>query len=537
LFVLDLVTKVWDDDGNLITAESDLKISVGSDQYTFHLERLETSPFTDDDTCNSMSIQELWNTIQVSRLLPTSPFVHVQPKHDGASLPRLLSDDKGNSSKTALKYTNPHVKMSSLYPLTASLPLQKAAMKLKTTNLNGVTSRSYEDWERSHDLLGSTICERNNTISGRRFHVHSYTASNRIPWTYESYPALPNTSPHLLPYHQSTAVPTNINHRPHYLSSVVFKSKPKKVDVEQLERDCDFNDSKSIIKSFRLYGRLRPLLSEIAKLKTREEKIQYVRTWRNMSREEQEQYKKVKKVESEVIKQQILNEKSRRDQELKELARRKKISITRHAKREMKKFMKAFALHSLDDATCDTKTTPEKKKESNRQRKAPVKKKQIKNTPHTRQKKSPIKKIRNSPAIRVQSPSKTNKRKPTSIEDDERSMRRVKRSKLVTGPDTIEKSHHHKVKPRMVDKKSYTPKQKKVKQTTESNKQSPRRTIRTNSKSSQAKNESPRKKVTPRFVTDKESGMLSLASPMVAFCRLGKRRKRDVTVRVKWASK
>lgn len=541
-YVLDLVTKVWDDDGNLMTVENDLNISVGIDQYTFHLERLQSSfSLVDDDTCNSMSIQELWNTIQVSRLLPTSPFVHVHPKHNGASLPKLLCNDKGDSAKTVLKYTNPHVKLSSLYPLTASLPLKKAAMKLKTANLNDVrTSRSYEDWNRTHDPLGSTICERNNTISGRRLHVHSYTASNRIPWTYESYPALPNTS-HLLPYHQSTAVPTNINHRPlianpQHISSVMYK--PKQLKIKPKERDCDFDDSKSIIKCFRLYnGCLRPLLSEITKLRTKEEKIQYVRKWRSMTREEQEQYKKVKREEAEVIKQQILNEKSRRGQELKELARRKKISITRKAKREMMKFTKTFVL-SLDDAICEIKTTPEKKTESIRQRKTPVKKKHINNTSHPRQKKSPIKKIRNSPAIRVQSPPKSNKRKTTSVEDDKRSMRRAKRSRLVTGPDTIEKSHHHKVKPRMVDKKSYTPKQKKVKQTTASKKQSPRRTIRTNSKSSQVKNESPRKKITPRFVTDKESGMQTLASPMVAFCRLEKRsRKRDVNVRVKWASK
>ena len=526
-----------------MTAESDLNISVGSDQYTFHLERLETSPLTDDDTCNSLSTDELWNTIQVSRLLSTSPFVHVQPKHDGSCLPRLLSDDKG-ASKTVLKYTSSYVKMSSLCPLTASLPLQKAAMKLNTANLNDFTSRSYEN--RTHERLGSTICERNNMTSGRRLHVHSYTASNRIPWTYESYPVLPNTS-HLLPYHHpSTAVPTNINNRPlvanPHISSFMYKPKqlkvkPKKVDVEKLEKNCDFNDPKSIIKCFRLYGRLRPLLSEIAKLRTKEEKIQYVRTWRNMSREEQEQYKKAKREEAEIMKQQILNEKSRRNQELKELARRKKISITRKAKREMMKFTKTFVL-SLDDVMCEIKTTPRKKKEPNRRRKTSVKKKQMSNTPTTRRTKSSNKKIRNSPVTRVQSPPpKSNKRKPTSVEDDERSMRRAKRSRLVAGPDTIEKSHHHKVEPRMVEKKSYTPKQKKVKQTTASKKQSPRRTIRTNSKSSQV-NESPRKKVTPRFVTDKESGMQSLASPMVAFCRLEKRsRKRDVKVHVKWASK
>ena len=496
-----------------------------------------------------MSIQELWNTIQVSRLLPTSPFVQDQPKHDGASLPRLLSDD---SSKTVLKYTNPHVKMSTLYPLTASLPLQKAAMKL-TANLNDVrTSRSYEDWNRTHERLGSTICERNNTISGRRLHVHSYTASNRIPWTYESYPALPNTL-HLLPHHHpSNAVPNNINHRPliakPHISSVMYKPKqlkikPKKVDVELLERGCDFNDPKSIIKCFRLYGHLRPLLSEIAKLKTREEKIQYVRKWRSMTRGEQEQYKKVKREEAEVMKQQILNEKSRRNQELKELARRKKISITRKAKRDMKKVMMTFALHSLDDAICDTKTTPEKKKESYRQRKSPVKKKQINNTSPPRQKKSPNKKIRNSSVIRVQSPPKTNKRKTSSVEDDER-LRRAKRSRLVTGPDTIEKSHH-KVTPRMVNKKSHTPNKKKVQgklggakvkqSTTASNKQSPKRTIWRNSKSPQVKNESPRK-ITPRFITDQE-GMQSLEIPMVAYCQLGKRRKRDVKVHIKWASK
>jgi len=495
-----------------MTVGNDLNISVGSDQYTFHLERLETSPLADDNTCNSLSIQELWNTIQVSRLLPTSPFMNVKPKHNGASLPKLLCNDKGDSAKTVLKYTNPHVKLSSLYPLTASLPLQKAA----------------KNWNRTHDRLGPKICERNNMISGRRLHVHSYTASNRIPWTYESYPSLSDTS-HLPCHHPSQS------------------TVPKKVDVEQLERDCDFNDSKSIIKCFKLYACRRPLLSEIVKLKTREEKILYIRNWRSMTREEQEQYKKVKREEAEVIKQQILNEKSRRGQELKELARKKKISITRKAKREMKKFMKMCALHYLDDAICDIKTSLEKKKEPNRQRKTPVKKKQISNTAQTRQMKSPSKKYRNSPATRVQSPPKTNKRKSTSVVDDERSMRRAKRSRLVTGPDTIEKSHH-KVTPRMVDKELYTPRQKKVQKklgdakvkqsTVASNKQSPRRTIRTNSKSSQVKNESPRKKVTPRFVTDKESGMQSLASPMVAFCRLEKRsRKRDVKVHVKWASK
>lgn len=487
---------MWNDDGDLITAESDLNISVGSDQYTFHLERLETSLLTDNDTCNSMSIDELWNTIQVSRLLPTSPFVHVQPKQDGTCLPRLLSDD---SSKT-LKYTNTHAKMSSLYQLTTSLPLQKAA----------------KNWNRTHDRLDPTICERNNMISGRRLHVHSYTASNRIPWTYESYPSLSDTS-HLPCHHPSQS------------------TVPKKVDVEQLERDCDFNDSKSIIKCFKLYASRRPLLSEIAKFKTKGEKIQYVRHWRSMSREEQEQYKKVKKEESEVIKQQILNEKSRRDQELRALARRKKISITRKAKREMKNFMKMCAL-SLDDAICDIKTTPEKKTESNRQSESPVKKKQINNTSPPRQ--------RTSSVIRVQSPSKTNKRKTTTVEDDERSMRRTKRSRLATGPDTIEKSHH-KVTPRMVNKKSHTPNKKKVQgklggakvkqSTTASNKQSPKRTIWRNSKSPQVKNESPRK-ITPRFITDQE-GIQSLETPMVAYCQLGKRRKRDVKVHIKWASK
>ena len=130
-FVLDLVTKVWNDNGDLMTTESDLNISVGSDQYTFHLERLETSPLAGDDTCNSMSTDELWNTIQISRFLPTSPFVHVHPKHNGASLPKLLCNDKGDSAKTVLKYTNLHAKMPSLYPLTASLPLKKAAMSLR----------------------------------------------------------------------------------------------------------------------------------------------------------------------------------------------------------------------------------------------------------------------------------------------------------------------------------------------------------------------------------------------------------------------
>ena len=75
----------------------------------------------------------------------------------------------------------------------------------------------------------------------------------------------------------------------------------------------------------------------------------------------------------------------------------------------------------------------------------------------------------------------------------------------------------------------------KVKQSTASNKQTPKKlTIWTNSTSPpQVKNESPRK-ITPRFVTDEESGMQSLANPMVAFCRLG---KRDVKVHIKWASK
>ena len=62
----------------------------------------------------------------------------------------------------------------------------------------------------------------------------------------------------------------------------------------QLQR-CDFTDPKSIKAHFgyqRGKGKLRPMLSEIAKLRTHEEKAQYVRIWRKLTKEAQERWRK-----------------------------------------------------------------------------------------------------------------------------------------------------------------------------------------------------------------------------------------------------
>ena len=75
-------------------------------------------------------------------------------------------------------------------------------------------------------------------------------------------------------------------------------------DQDQLEKECVFSDARSIMTTFKYCkdkGRLRPLLSEIAKCQTYEEKVQYIKEWRNMTREKQEQYKKVKKEQADAL--------------------------------------------------------------------------------------------------------------------------------------------------------------------------------------------------------------------------------------------
>ncbi|KAL7534170.1 hypothetical protein ACHAXR_005696, partial [Thalassiosira sp. AJA248-18] len=61
------------------------------------------------------------------------------------------------------------------------------------------------------------------------------------------------------------------------------------------ETDCNFSSQQSIVDYFRNVpgkGKLRPMLSQIATLETEEAKAQYVRDWRNLTKEQQENYKK-----------------------------------------------------------------------------------------------------------------------------------------------------------------------------------------------------------------------------------------------------
>ena len=102
------------------------------------------------------------------------------------------------------------------------------------------------------------------------------------------------------------------------------------------EMDCNFTDSQSIMKSFKFCkgkGRLRPSLSEIATRQTIQEKILYIRQWRNLTKEEQEQQKK------DVVKEATSSKKQKRKTQVEE-----NIAVSLDASTEIEVFLHTIIL-------------------------------------------------------------------------------------------------------------------------------------------------------------------------------------------------
>lgn len=126
-------------------------------------------------------------------------------------------------------------------------------------------------------------------------------------------------------------------------SSHLAHTKDSELQQLQLSINCDFTNPKSIRDNFgykRGKGKLQPMLSEIAKLKTNKEKAQYVRIWRTLTKENQERWKKSRK-------ETRLKEKEQRKRKREELQAAKKVRMTCNAKREMKVFAYSV-IHSVE---------------------------------------------------------------------------------------------------------------------------------------------------------------------------------------------
>ena len=345
----------------------------------------------------------------------------------------------------------------------------------------------------------------------------------------------------------------------------------KEVDQHQLEKECDFTDLKSIMKCFKHCkdkGRLRPELSEIASLGSTEDKVLFLRNWRNMTSEQQEQHKKERRREASAQKKAakaeerrrrkqlaeeqrmaIKAEKAEKKRKLKELADAQKIAITYKARREIKTFV-------LDSIGIIFAKVKRKRKVVLNQKKI-VKRKSPKPKPKPKPKPR-LRKTQNHFVRKVKARQLTPKK-------DERTLRKTKRqqkpTQVVNIPlrrsacgqcvaclrDDCEKCIY------CLDKKKYggpnTLRQKCIERrcisTGASSKATTAKKPSSNPKRGNAvsrlpvsepvKVADPPRKMAIRFTTDKKEGFQSLANPLLASCRVDRRKFKDVKITVKWA--
>ena len=621
----DIVTTVWDAAGNLMAGDNVREIPVAQlgvegDQYTFHLVRiptLESSPIeTSGEVYNSMSLDELWNKIELSLgRCPAAPFVQPRPTNYG-TMPRIRNKVViGNGDKHVGAHSRDCI---SLPQLKTTPPLERASLKVNPPNLNdfstksGIGMRDSHLWNRSQDRLeyAATHPVHNSMHGGSVRGIPPQSQPPLVSVSRAHPPNYPSRNNPIQPDHimvqgklflLPTYSPTHQSGNREALAALYQSSRrsrtnnsqtlEKEVDQHQLEKECDFTDSNSIMKCFKYCkdkGRLRPELSEIAELGSTEEKVLFLRNWRDMTSEQQEQHKKEKRREASAQKKAAKAEERRRRKQLaeeqrmaikaekvdkkrklKELADAQKISITYKARREMK----TFVLDSIDVIFAKEKRKINKIKTKKQSLKKIIKRKSPKLKPKPKPK---LKKTQNYFVRKVKASQLTAKK-------DARTLRKTKRQQKSTqlvnitlrrpacgqcvaiitddavnaldaalkkygGPNTLrQKCIERRCVSMGASSKATTAKKPSIKPNRSnlssrqsiakqpSNKPSRSKASRRVPASEPVKVADPPRKMAIRFTTDKKEGIQSLANPLVASCRVDRRKFKDVQITVKWA--
>lgn len=271
----DVVTKVWDSLGNMIGMNHD-GIPTGGTQFTFHLDRIQKmEPYS-----NHLSLQELWEKILLShgrqhRLFfepPRSMFFDKLPvilntQREAKSTEHYLSvtgEEKGarNGYKGCEIYAGASIRNLELN-CEGEAGLRPSLSKITIHKTIPANIRREEQKRQKRKEQQMKVAEEVNVAVGPQSDIW-------LP--IENFPA----------WHMTKKEQWR-------------KKRSERIDCIYPEKDCNFTDSQSIIKHFRFVngkGRLRPSLSEIATRQTIQEKIRYIKYWRNLTGEEQVRQRK-----------------------------------------------------------------------------------------------------------------------------------------------------------------------------------------------------------------------------------------------------
>ena len=348
----DMVTRIWDENGNSLDGD-DVMIPSGGYQYTFNLVRIPhvgAMPVGPDSSasCNSVSIDQLWNNIQISRgRQQITPFLPVCPQSID-TLPKLANDVGTSKENTGVTESSAHqIKGSGKMPLpTEVTPLSHVPLTIQVAPPNGFASSA-----ESETVIGSQSMGQNQghlvtlptpLVNGLSV-VTMMTQISRMSLLgpHHSQATLPSTAwqyPGVRQCHQLNAS-TQIAEIPQ--NGMQTSSNVPDIVPQRLELECDFTSSKAIKDTFgyqRGMGKLTPLIREIAKLETIAKKAEYVRNWRRMTKEQQEQIKKEVNAPLLAQKEEERRQKERRREETQRKKAAMKVKLTPRGRRELRVF-------------------------------------------------------------------------------------------------------------------------------------------------------------------------------------------------------